>query len=87
MDCEESCPLPDKIPEIKESLKVAGMDVVTICSAIFFCFIMLTFVIFVCFKGMIFDLLIFLILSKYYLINLLIIVEKYIILYLSGYLT
>lgn len=56
MDCVESCPLPDKIPEIQESLKVAGIDVnTTILSAIFFCFIMLIFVGYVYFKGSFFD--------------------------------
>lgn len=52
MDCEESCPLPDKIPtEIQESFKIYGVDILIVSSAILFCLIMSTFTGFICFKG------------------------------------
>uniref|UniRef100_A0A2H8TMY4 Niemann-Pick C1 protein n=1 Tax=Melanaphis sacchari TaxID=742174 RepID=A0A2H8TMY4_9HEMI len=50
MDCDESCPLPDKIQESQKLLNVAGIETVTISSAILFCFLMSTFTGFVCFK-------------------------------------
>jgi len=53
MDCEESCPLPDKIStETQESLKrIHGVDILTIFSAVSFCLIMSTFTGFICFNG------------------------------------
>ncbi|XP_060875869.1 NPC intracellular cholesterol transporter 1 homolog 1b-like isoform X2 [Metopolophium dirhodum] len=50
MDCDESCPLPDKIQEPQKSLNVAGIEIVTLSSAILFGFIMSIFAGFVCFK-------------------------------------
>lgn len=56
MDCEDSCPVPDKIPEMTKPLQVAGIDMLTISSAAFFCFIILTFAVFVIyFKSNYFD--------------------------------
>jgi len=51
MDCDESCPLPDKIQEPQKLLNVAGIEIITISSAILFCFIMSIFTGFVYFKG------------------------------------
>jgi len=64
MDCEQSCPLPDKIQEPQKSLNVAGIEIVTMSSAILFCFIMSTFTGFVCFKGISYNLS-----AYYYLYN------------------
>lgn len=50
MDCEQSCPLPDKIQEPQKSLNVAGIEIVTMSSIILFCFIMSIFAGFICFK-------------------------------------
>lgn len=55
MDCEESCPLPDKIHEPQKILSVAGIEIITISSAILFCFIMSIFTGFVCFKDILMD--------------------------------
>ncbi|XP_016663110.1 NPC intracellular cholesterol transporter 1 isoform X2 [Acyrthosiphon pisum] len=53
MDCDESCPLPDKIQEPQKSLNVAGIEIITMSSAILFGFIMSIFAGFVCFKDVI----------------------------------
>lgn len=51
MDCEESCPLPDKIPEPQKPFQLVGLDVLTLSSAILFCFLLSTFLGFLRFKG------------------------------------
>uniref|UniRef100_A0A2S2P3P5 Niemann-Pick C1 protein n=1 Tax=Schizaphis graminum TaxID=13262 RepID=A0A2S2P3P5_SCHGA len=52
MDCEESCPLPDKIQEPQKLVNVAGIEIVTMSSVILFCFIISIFTGFVCFKDL-----------------------------------
>jgi len=51
MDCDESCPLPDKIQEPQKSFNVVGIEILTMSSAILFGFIMSIFAGFLCFKG------------------------------------
>lgn len=52
MDCEESCPMPDKMSaEPQVSFEIYGIDVLTILSAISFCLILSAFTGFVCFNG------------------------------------
>jgi hypothetical protein len=56
MDCEDSCPLPDKIPEVTKPLQIADIDILIISSAALFCLIILTFATYVIyFKSNYFD--------------------------------
>lgn len=52
MDCEESCPLPDVMPETPKPFSMFGMDVLTISSTVLFCFVISIFASFVFFKGL-----------------------------------
>lgn len=52
MDCEESCPLPDVMPETPKPFSMFGMDVLTVSSTVLFCFVISIFASFVFFKGL-----------------------------------
>lgn len=55
MDCEESCPLPNIIPDTQNVFNLFGVDVLTLSSGVLFCFVMSTFAGFILFKGIMFQ--------------------------------